>query len=494
MATDKVPNKSTSKTARTDTVYQQGHDIPEPFALHSWRDYVKFLFGPGVIALGLGLGTGELISAPFLVVQMGPRLLWIALISILLQTLTSIIASKYTILTGEPVQLGINRLWIGKKTWTVIWIIMGSFTRLWPYYMALTGSTLAALFIGSVPGSDQRLLWSLMSVLGIAICMAPIFVGKKVMDTLAKLFFWLTTAVVIPLLIILTVLFVPGDVFREILKGFVSFGSIPANADWTTLAAVAGYAGLSAGAGMALSSYYRDHGFGMAQRVGYIGSLTAHQTTKLEVTGFMPPETPTNVSRLRTWWKYVNLELWPLFFAGSIITMAFPCALYYYFVPSGAATAADFGFTALLAQYMRTAFPAAWIILLLAFLGVFYVDGVASVDGGPRDFSNNIWNAFPGVSKRFKGDVRPLYYIILGIFVVVWLIMIAVGTQPHVMALMSGAFGTLQGVVFPIGMLGINYTLLPKSFRLKAWEVVVMAFAAVFYAFFFFNFVVTRFF
>jgi len=56
----------------TDKEFTGEADIPEPFRLTRWRDYIKFLFGPGMVALGLGIGTGEVISGPYLVVKHGP--------------------------------------------------------------------------------------------------------------------------------------------------------------------------------------------------------------------------------------------------------------------------------------------------------------------------------------------------------------------------------------------------------------------------------------
>ena len=50
----------------TDKEFEGEADIPEPFKLKSWRDYMRFLLGPGIIALGLGIGTGEVISGPFM--------------------------------------------------------------------------------------------------------------------------------------------------------------------------------------------------------------------------------------------------------------------------------------------------------------------------------------------------------------------------------------------------------------------------------------------
>lgn len=477
----------------TDKEYRGEMDIPEPFEVKGWKDYIRFLFGPGVVALGLGVGTGEIISAPFLVVKMGPTLLWIATISVLLQTITSISASKYTILTGEPIQLGINRLWLGKKAWTVIWVIFRTIQMMWPYYMALTGSTLAALFIGQVPGQDQRLLWSVLSVIGIIICTLPLLIGKKVMDTLAKMFFWLHMVIVIPLFIILAIIYVPGSTLLEVFKGFFSFGTIPANGDWMAMAAVAGYAGLQAYAGMTISSYYRDSEWGMAKRVGYIPGLVGGKEVNFQVNGYLPKVTQENKTRASKWYSYIRMELWPIFFFGSLVTMLFPAALYYKFVPTAAAKEAGFGFTSLLAHYMSSVFPAAWMVLLITLFAVFWPDGTATIDSVLREFTNIIWNSFPSLYKRFKGDVRPLYYGILVIFTVIWLVMIAIGTQPLIMTLLAGAFANLSGFIFALGLLGVNYVLIPKEYRFSTIEVIIICIAVLFYGFFFISFILNQF-
>ena len=42
---------------RTDKKFTGEADIPDPFKLTRPRDYIKFLFGPGMPALSLDIGT-----------------------------------------------------------------------------------------------------------------------------------------------------------------------------------------------------------------------------------------------------------------------------------------------------------------------------------------------------------------------------------------------------------------------------------------------------
>jgi hypothetical protein len=478
----------------TDKEFTDVADIPEPFKLINWKDYIVFLFGPGMVALGLGVGTGEIISGPYLVVKHGPLILWIALISIFLQTMTSISSTKYTILTGEPVQLGINRLWVGKKTWTVVWTVFRTIQLMWPYYMALVGSTLAAMIIGAPPGPEQRLLWSVLSILGIVICTLPLLVGGKVMTTLARMFFWLNFVLIIPLFFIMALIFVPAETWWFTFKGFFTFGYIPEDADWLAMAAVAGYAGFSSYAGLIISNYYRDVEWGMAKKVGFIPSLVGGKKVAFLVKGFMPRVSTDNIGRAKTWYRYLHMEMWVIFFLFSILTMWFPCALYLHFVPVEAAVEPGFGFAAVLAQHMSAVAGAAWWVVLISLFVIFWPDGTGLIDTLLRELTNIIWNSFPRLYKRFNGDVRPLYYGILAVFTVIWLGLIIAGTKPLIMVLLAGTFANLSGVLYVIGLLGVNYTLLPKEYRFSKFEVVVTCFAIVFYSFFFLIFILNKFF
>jgi Mn2+/Fe2+ NRAMP family transporter len=56
--------------------------------------------GPGVIGLGVAIGSGEWLLAPSIIVRHGPGLLWITTISVLLQVLLNLEMTRYTLYTG----------------------------------------------------------------------------------------------------------------------------------------------------------------------------------------------------------------------------------------------------------------------------------------------------------------------------------------------------------------------------------------------------------
>jgi len=246
---------------------------------------------------------------------------------------------------------------------------------MWPYYMALVGSTLAAMIIGVPPGPEQRILWSALSVVGVIICTLPLLIGGKVLTTLARMFFWLNFVAVVPLLFILAVVFVPAEIWWSGFKGFFTFGYIPEDADWLAMAAVAGYAGLASYAGLIISNYYRDAEWGMAKKIGFIPTLVGGKKAAFLVKGFMPKVSPENIRRAKTWYKYLHMELWPVFFLFGVLTMWFPCILHYKFVPVEAAVESGFGFAAVLAKHMSGVLGAAWGVVLIALFFVFWPDG-----------------------------------------------------------------------------------------------------------------------
>ena len=65
--------------------------------------------GPGIIGLGIAIGSGEWLLGPSVVARYGPALLWVTTVSVLLQAFLNIEMARYTMYTGEPVTVGFMR-------------------------------------------------------------------------------------------------------------------------------------------------------------------------------------------------------------------------------------------------------------------------------------------------------------------------------------------------------------------------------------------------
>jgi Mn2+/Fe2+ NRAMP family transporter len=130
-------------------------DLPAPPPYRFGRAFRNVL-GPGVIALGGSIGSGEWLLGPAITAQYGGRLLWIATIAILLQVLINTEAIRYTLYTGEPVFSGFMRCKPGSRFWAFFYMGV-DFFGVWPGWAATAATALAAVWLGYMPQeADQN--------------------------------------------------------------------------------------------------------------------------------------------------------------------------------------------------------------------------------------------------------------------------------------------------------------------------------------------------
>ena len=77
-------------------------DLPKPLPLRK-------VLGPGVVSIGIGLSSGELIIWPYITSQVGLVFLWAAVIGILTQFFLNMEIERYTLATGETAITGFSR-------------------------------------------------------------------------------------------------------------------------------------------------------------------------------------------------------------------------------------------------------------------------------------------------------------------------------------------------------------------------------------------------
>jgi len=73
---------------------------------HFWR-----LIGPGIIAAGVGLASGEFILFPYIASQVGLVFVWAALVGLATQFFLNMEIERYTLATGETALTGFSRFW-----------------------------------------------------------------------------------------------------------------------------------------------------------------------------------------------------------------------------------------------------------------------------------------------------------------------------------------------------------------------------------------------
>ena len=90
-------------------------DLPDPPS-NLWR-----IVGPGVVAAGVGLSSGEFILWPFIASQVGLVFLWGAVLGVVTQFFLNMEIERYTLATGQTAVAGFNQFW---KHWGLVLAIL----------------------------------------------------------------------------------------------------------------------------------------------------------------------------------------------------------------------------------------------------------------------------------------------------------------------------------------------------------------------------------
>jgi hypothetical protein len=457
---------------------------PRPTGL-AWLGVV----GPGVIVLGLSIGSGEFLLGPAAFVKHGLSLLWVTLVAILLQTFFNLELMRYTMATGEPVFTGFMRTRPSAKAWAIFYAALYFLQTGWPAWAATAAGAIFFLFAKrlALPADAQAVY--LIGVASFLVSVTILLFGRRIERTL-ELLNWVLVTCILGSFFVLAAIFVPAVTWGSALAGFAGFDStngrfdfLPEGVDFILLAALVGYAGGGGVANITLSNWARDKGYGMGERAGYIPAAVGGRKVNLAHSGFTFTPTPEALARWRGWWRIVKADQWGVFFVGALLGILLPALLYVTFLPRGteirglgiaAALAASVGEHAGPLLGGAIAFLGAWLLLKTQ---------LDSVEAMTRAVTDILWTGSARVRGWRGGDVRAVYYTVLAV-VALWG-MIALRIAQPIVLLQIGA--NVAGVVFIIAslhLLYVNTTLLPQALRPSLGRRATLVAMAAFYGFF----------
>jgi hypothetical protein len=445
--------------------------------------------GPGVIALGVSIGSGEFLLGPAAFVQHGFSLLWVVLIAIVFQTIFNTEVMRYTLATGEPVFSGFMRTRPSSTLWAWVYVALYFLQVGWPAWAGTAAAAMFYLVAQRLP--DAAADASTTYFIGVAAFLAVVgilSVGKRIEHTL-EILNWILVTTTIGGFLILAVLFVPAQVWVAAGIGFTGFDLtqqrfdfFPAGADLVLLGALVAYSGSGGVTNLVLGNWARDRGYGMGERAGYIPAAGGPKVELAHV-GFTFEPSDEAMQRWHGWWRVVSVDQWGVFFAGAILGMMLPALLYVTFLPRGT-DIQGLGISAALASAVG-AHAGTAVAIVIAFLGawILFKTQLDNFEGMVRAVTDILWTGSSRVRAWRGGDVRTVYYTVLAVLVV-WGIIALRLAQPIVL-LKIGA--NVAGAVFVIAaphLLYVNTRILPPHVRPPMWRRVALAAMAVFYAFF----------
>ena len=469
-------------------------DLPEP-PLPRGLAWIG-VCGPGVIVLGVSIGSGEFLLGPAVFVKHGLSLLWVTLVAVFFQTVFNTELMRYTVATGEPVVTGFMRTRPGKTFWAWFYAFLYFLQVGWPAWAAAAAGAIFFVIFGhlpQLPGDADT--YYVIGVATFLACITVLLLGKRIARTL-ELLNWVLVVVIIGGFFVLGLIFVPAGTWGSALLGFTgfdtrsgSFNFMPEGMDFVLLGALVAYSGGGGVLNITLSNWARDKGYGMGSRVGHIGGMVGGERTQLADTGFIFEPDAANMSRWRGWWRIVRVDQWGIFFVGALLGMMLPALLYVTFVMPGTEMKGLEIAAVLASKIGAAATPAMGLIVAVLGAWILFKTQLDCVEGLTRSVTDILWTGSSRVRAWRGGDVRAVYYVVLAI-VVVWG-MVALRMAPPLVLLQIGA--NIGGAIFVIAalhLLYLNTRLLPPALRPPLWRSVTLVGMALFYSYF--TFLVAR--
>src|ERR1051326_1254722 len=431
--------------------------------------------GPGVIVLGVSIGSGEFLLGPAAFVKYGLSLLWVVGVAALLQTLLNVELMRYTMATGEPIMTGFMRTRPHSTFWAWFYAALYFLQMGWPGWAGAAAGAVFFLFAKRLPVTSEANTVYVIGVGLFLLCGAFLMIGRRIERTLEFLN-WIMVSLIIGGLGVLGLLFVPLSTWGAALVGFAgfdvktgSFQFVPPGTDYFLLGAFAAYAGGGGVANLTLSNWARDKGYGMSSIVGFIPAAVGGKRVALAHSGTTFEPDAESLQRWRGWWRIIRVDQWGVYFTGAILGMALPALLYVTFLQAGT-DIRGLGIAAALAQAVATQKGA-------IFGGAIAILGVWILFKAPLDILESLTRAVTDIlwtgSARIRGwrggDVRVIYYSVLAI-ISVWGIIALRLTQPIILLSLSANMAGIVFIISSLHLLYVNTRLLPVALRPPLWR------------------------
>jgi hypothetical protein len=306
--------------------------------------------------------------------------------------------------------------------------------------------------------------------------------GGKIENTLEKLN-WIMMGVVFIGLGALAIIAVPGSVWIEGIKGYFSFGYMPEGVDIFMLSALAGYSAYGGFGNITLTNWYRDKGYGMGSKVGFIPAAIGGTQVHVSPHGKVAPPTAENTKNFKDWMRLLHYDQFIIFFSGGILGMFLPGILAAGLIPAGS-DLPQWG----VAAYQANSFaaimgPFGWFAALFIGFWVLYSTALSNVDLVVRSITDMSWTS-PVTRRLAKEDIRKIYYLILIIFTV-WGISYMQISLPMTLVALAGNVANLTMAMVSLLTIYVNKKFLPKTFQAAGWRNGMLVLSALFFGTFF---------
>jgi hypothetical protein len=419
------------------------------------------LIGPGIIAAGVGLASGEFILFPYIASQVGLVFVWAAFVGLVTQYFINLEIERYTLATGETALTGFSRY--GKHL-GLFFAIMTYFANLWPGW-ATSSASLASYVFGGTP---RFIAIGMLVVIGLILTLAPVVYVALERAQMLKV------AAVILLFVVGAIFAVGAEAWAD-LPQVVTRPRIPVDPlGFAVLLGALAFAGAGGGQNLVQANWIRDKGFGMGSYVPRLVSPITGQPEAAPSTGYVFEPTEKNMTRWQGWWKFANLEQIFTFVLITFLTILFTSLLAYSTVFGREDLENNISFIRTEGEVLGER-VGSWFTYFFWIIGSFslFAAALGIVDYTSRMAADVLKTSYArgaNESKMYAGLVWGL----IGIGIVVLLIGF---DQPIVLLVIAAVVGGFMMFIYSGLLILINRRTLPAPIRIRGVRLAMLIWA-----------------
>jgi hypothetical protein len=419
------------------------------------------LIGPGIVAAGVGLASGEFILFPFIASQVGLVFVWAALVGLVTQYFINLEIERYTLATGETALTGFSRYW---RHWGLVFAILTYFANLWPGWVT-SSATLASYVVGGTP---RYIAIGMLVVIGLILTLAPVVYVALERAQMLKV------AAVLVLFVVGAIVAVGVDAWADAPQ-IITRPRIPVEElGFATLLGALAFAGAGGGQNLVQANWIRDKGFGMGSYVPRLVSPITGRPEAKPSTGYVFEPTERNLSAWRGWWRFANLEQVFTFVLITFLTILFTSLLAYSTVFGREGLASDISFIQTEGEVLGER-VGSWFQYFFWVIGSFSLFAAAL---GIVDYTSRLAADVLKTSYARAASESTMYAGLVWGLVAVGIAVLLVGfDQPIVLLVIAAVVGGFMMFIYSALLILINRRSLPAPIRVRGVRLAMLIWA-----------------
>ncbi|MGI8528483.1 MAG: Nramp family divalent metal transporter [Geodermatophilaceae bacterium] len=438
-------------------------DLPDPQPL-------RRVLGPGVIAAGVGLASGEFVLWPYISANVGLVFLWAMFVGVTLQFFINMEIERYTLATGETALTGFSRSW---RHWGLVFAIMAALANMWPGW-ATSSATVLTFAIGG--GNAVLIAIIELVVIGLVLTLSPV-----VYQSVEQIQFAKVIAVVIFMLVALF-LVITRDAYSALPDVVTNVGQVPTELGFALVLGALAFAGGGGAQNLVQSNWIRDKNMGMGARIPRLVSPITGEDQAAPSTGFLFDPNDANLRRWRGWWKVANTEQLVSFVAITAFTITVTSLLAFSTV-FGQDVANDVAFLQTEADVLNE--RTGWFGTFFLWIGAvsLFAAALGILDYVGRLVADVLKVNYLADSQRWT-ESRIYTTVVWSLIALGTIILLAGLDQPLVLLVIAAVLGGFMMFVYSILLIQLNRKALPRAIELRGYRLAVMGFVILFFGFF----------